>query len=82
MRTQDYSSWSWDEGWPVQRLRLGWALVLFFFFEVLVGQQLPVVMPFLMLGIGLGCLASAVLAIREWKLEAQVALIMNALDRR
>ncbi len=82
MRTRDMGNWSWDRGWPCQRLRLGWALVLFFFFEVLVGKQLPEVMPFLILGVGLGCLASAVFAIRDWKLEAQLALIQDALDRR
>lgn len=82
MRTGDMGNWTDDRGWPCQRLRLGWALVMFFFFETLVGQQLPIVMPYLMLGIGLGCLGSAVFAIRDWKMAEQLALIQDALDRR
>lgn len=82
MRTNESKSWTWDQGWPCQRLRLGWALVIFFFFEVLVGKQLPEVMPFMMLGIGLSLLVSAMMAIREWKLEAQLAMIQEAIDRR
>ena len=81
MRSLERTEWSWDCGWPCQRLRVGWALVLFFFFERLIGQQLPEVMPFLMLGMGVALLASAMFAIREWKLEAQLALIQDAIDR-
>lgn len=53
-----------DEAWPCQRLRIGWALVLFFLFEVTLGRQLPEVMPYLALGLGLALLGSALYAIR------------------
>ena len=71
-----------NQAWPCQRLRIGWTLVLFFVFEVSVGQQLPTIMPILALGLGLALLGSAVYAIRTWKLKAQMALILDALDRR
>lgn len=71
-----------SEAWPCQRLRVGWSLVLFFVFEVTLGRQLPEVMPILALGMGLALLGSAVYAIRTWKLKAQIALIMDALDHR
>lgn len=71
-----------EKGWPCQRLRMGWALVLFFVFEVTIGKQLPEAMPFMSLGLGLAFLGSAMYAIREWKLKAQIALIQDALDRR
>jgi hypothetical protein len=54
-----------DEAWPVQRLRVGWALILFFFFETLIGKRLPIVMPYLGLGLGLACLISAQMTIRD-----------------
>lgn len=70
-----------EEGWPCQRLRMGWSLVLFFFFETLIGKSLPEIMPVLALGLGVACLVSAMKAIREWKLNAQIAILMDALDR-
>ena len=73
---------SLEEGWPCQRLRIGWSLVLFFMFEVFVGKQLPEVMPLIALGLGAGCLASAIMAIREWKMKSQIKLIVDALERR
>ena len=80
MRTDEKQGWTWERGWPCQRLRLGWAMILFFFFEVLIGKQLPEVMPFMILGVGLSLLVSAMMAIREWKLEAQLHMIQEALD--
>ncbi|MBK6688451.1 MAG: hypothetical protein IPG45_28515 [Deltaproteobacteria bacterium] len=71
-----------ERGWPVQRLRMGWSLVLFFFFETLLGKQLPIVMAYLALGAGLTLLGWASLAIRDWKMQTQLALIQEALDRR
>jgi len=71
-----------ENGWPCQRLRMGWSLVLFYFFETLIGKQLPLVMPLIGLAIGLGLLLWAGVAIREWKLQAQLAIIQDALDRR
>lgn len=71
-----------DRGWPCQRLRLGWAFVLFFFFETLIGKKLPEAMPFISLGLGVALLAHAMHAIREWKLSAQIALIMDAIESR
>jgi hypothetical protein len=58
-----------EESWPVQRLRLGWALVLFYFFEVHIGQQLPKVLPLFALGLGVACLVSAMTAIRDARLR-------------
>ncbi len=71
-----------DKTWPCQRLRLGWSLVIFYVFELTMGQQLPEVMPWLALGLGLAMLGSAMYAIRSWKMKAQIALIMDALDHR
>ena len=70
-----------ERGWPCQRLRLGWALILFYFFETLIGQQLPLALPVMMLGLGIACLVSAMFAIREWKMEAQLAILQDAIDR-
>lgn len=73
--------WNSEPSWPCQRLRLGFALVLFFFFEVFIGQKLPDVMPAIMLGLGIALLASAALSIREWKLQVQLALLREALEK-
>ncbi len=70
-----------EEGWPVQRLRMGWALVLFFVFEILIGRSLPQIMPILALAIGVVCLASAMMTIRERRLDARIAERVDALDR-
>lgn len=69
-----------DEGWPCQRLRLANGLLLFFAFEVLIGKQLPTPMAYMLLGLGLASLVSAIIAIRSWKLDAQINLIKQALD--
>jgi hypothetical protein len=71
-----------EKGWPMQRLRMGWSLILFFFFETQIGRQLPLVIPILSFGLGVACLVSATRAIREWKLNAQIAVLVDALDRR
>lgn len=71
-----------EEAWPCQRLRVGWSLVLFFLFETTIGRQLPEVMPYLGLGLGLASLLSAMYAIRTWKLKAQIALVQDALEQR
>jgi hypothetical protein len=63
---------SFEEGWPVQRLRMGWALVLFFFFETLIGKQLPQIMPLIALFLGAGLLISAMLTIRDLYRELSV----------
>lgn len=64
-----------EEGWPCQRLRIGFSLILFFFFETLIGKQLPYVMALLALGLGIACLASAVSAIQRWKFQQQLAVV-------
>src|SRR5688572_26220870 len=71
-----------EEGWPCQRLRIAFSLILFFFFETLIGKQLGFVIAVLALGIGIACLASAMQAIQRWKLGAQLALIREAFDQR
>ncbi len=71
-----------EKGWPCQRLRMGWSLVLFFFFEITIGRKLPNELPFLALGLGVALLASAMLAIRDYRLVAQLAVIQDALERR
>ena len=63
---------SFEEGWPVQRLRMGWALVLFFFFETLIGKQLPQIMPLIALFLGAGLLISAMFVIRDLHREFSV----------
>jgi hypothetical protein len=79
---QEIEGFDEEHGWPCQRLRLGFSLVLFFFFEVLVGKKLPPLMPFLMLGAGLGLLVSARFAIRDWRLALQLAAVRGALEAR
>lgn len=69
-----------EEGWPCQRLRIGYGLILFFFFETFIGQTLGPVMPILMLGGGIACLASAVQAIRDWQQSSKIAVLVRALD--
>ena len=71
-----------DEAWPCQRLRIGGSLLLFFLFEVTLGQRLPEVMAYMTLGLGLALVGSALYAIRAWKQKAQIALIVDALDHR
>lgn len=66
-------------GWPCQRLRLGFGSVLFFFFETLIGKALPIVLPFIILGVGVGALLSAFQAIRTWRFEARLALVRAAI---
>lgn len=70
-----------EEGWPCQRLRLAYASILFFFFEVMIGRHLPGAMPILALGIGIACLVSAMQAIREWQLQARLGLITGVRTR-
>jgi hypothetical protein len=70
-----------EEGWPCQRLRIAFALILFYFFETLIGKQLGTVIAIVALALGLACLASAVQAIKKWREQAQIALIRDALDR-
>lgn len=70
------------EDWPCQRLRMGWSLVLFFVFEMTIGQKLPQVLPILALGLGVASLVSAMYAIRTWKLKARLAIIQEALESR
>ena len=57
----------WDHGddWPTQRLRLGWALILFFAFEMTIGRRLPPVLAYLVLSAGIALLASAGQSIRQ-----------------
>jgi hypothetical protein len=70
-----------EEGWPCQRLRIAFSLILFYFFETLIGKQLGQVMAILALGLGIACLASAMQAIKKWSLESKIALIQDAIDR-
>lgn len=60
---------------------MAYALMLFFVFEVGVGQKLPPLMTFLMLMVGMTCFVSARQAIREWKLAYQLVRIQDAIDR-
>ena len=57
-------SYHQSEDWPVQRLRIGWALILFFAFEMIVGQRLPPVLAYIVLSAGIALLASAAQSIR------------------
>ena len=75
------TSVDFESGWPCQRLRLGYGLLFFFLFEVTYGQQLPQALPFLMLGIGITLLISALQSIRTWKLQTKIALIQEALEQ-
>ncbi|MCB9653415.1 MAG: hypothetical protein H6729_04685 [Deltaproteobacteria bacterium] len=70
------------ERWPCLRLRAGFGLTFFFFFETLIGRQLPLPIPYLALVLGSLAFASAFSALRSWKLAYQVALIEDAVARR
>jgi len=69
-----------EKGWPCQRLRMGYGLVMFFVFEVTWGRQLPEALPFVLLGLGLALLASAYESIRSWQLHAKIRLIQEAVE--
>lgn len=71
-----------EEGWPCQRLRLGFGLLLFFFFEVTIGRKLPPAFAGVMLGLGVASLVSAASAIATWRQSAQLASILQALEQR
>lgn len=64
-----------EHGWPCQRLRLGLGLVLFFVFEVTIGQKLPNPLPLLALSLGAASLVSALFAIRTWLVTMKLASI-------
>ena len=70
-----------EEGWPCQRLRLAFGLILFFFFETLIGKKLPEFMPMLCLGIGIASFVSAMNQIRTWQMKARIFLIQEAIDQ-
>jgi hypothetical protein len=70
-----------EEGWPCQRLRIAFSLILFFFFELFIGRRLPDLAPYISLALGIALLVSAMGAIRHWKLNMQLLLIQDAIDR-
>ena len=70
-----------EEGWPCYRLRAAFSLILFYFFETLVGKQLGTGVALLALGLGLACLVSAFQAIQKWKLKTQLTLVMDAIEK-
>jgi hypothetical protein len=70
-----------EEGWPCQRLRLAFSLILFCFFELFIGRKLPYPMPYISLGLGVALLVNAMAAIQKWKLATQIALIQDAIER-
>lgn len=70
-----------EEGWPCQRLRMAFSLILFFVFERYIGQRLPAAMPFIALGTGFACLVSAMHAIQSWKAAAHLS-VLKAIESR
>lgn len=68
-----------EDGWPCQRIRLAVGALAFFAIEKTLGPTLPAVMLYLVLGLALACAASAVLAVRAWRLEAQLFVLQEAL---
>ena len=70
-----------EDGWPCQRLRLAFGLILFFFFELFIGRQLPFALAVIALGIGVASFVSAMRAINEWKLTARLTAVMQALEQ-
>ncbi len=67
-----------EDVWPVQRIRFALGAILFFTFEVTIGKQLPRPMVYLLLGMGIASMASAIEAMRAYKLQHQVELIQRA----
>ena len=70
-----------EEGWPCQRLRTAYGLILFFFFETTIGRHLPELLTFVMLGAGIALFVSAQAAIRDWKQEKSFRFIEDAFWR-
>ena len=70
-----------EAGWPCQRLRLAVGLLGFVLFEITLGRKLPAPLTLLIFACGVAALVSAWGAIQRWKLSAQIALIMDAIDR-
>lgn len=68
-----------EEGWPIQRLRIAFALILFYFFETLIGKSLGFAIAIIALGTGIACLVSAMQAIKEWQDKARIALLQEAI---
>lgn len=71
---------SLEERWPCWRLRIAFASILFFLFEVTIGKQLPPSIVGIILGVGTACAVSSFFAIREAKLSAQVDSIRRAIS--
>ena len=69
-----------EDGWPCQRLRAAFGLILFFLFETLVGKHLPELIPLACLGIGAAALVSAYGAIHTWRETAKIALVLRAIE--
>lgn len=75
-------STSEEYGWPCQRLRLGIGALLFTLFEVTIGRQLPGILVAMILGLGVGCLVSAMAALQDVRLRMQLEVIREALEGR
>lgn len=71
-----------DAMWPCQRIRLAFGALLFFIFEVTIGKQLPMLMTYLILGLGMTCAVSAFFALRSFKLQYQLDRIKSAFQER
>jgi hypothetical protein len=71
-----------DAGWPCQRVRLAIGCLLFFLFEVTIGQKLPPPITLLILGLGLVSGWSAFDAIKSYKQRLQLDVIRRAFNDR
>jgi hypothetical protein len=69
-----------EEGWPIQRLRIAFALILFYFFETMIGKQMGFAIAIIALGLGIASLVSAMQAIKEWQDNARIHLIQEAIN--
>lgn len=69
-----------DEYWPCQRLRLGIGLGLFLFVEMLLIQKLPIALDAVMMGICVATWASAIIAVKRFKMEQRLVLVREAIQ--
>ncbi|MFO0725095.1 MAG: hypothetical protein U1E65_15045 [Myxococcota bacterium] len=70
------------EGWPCQRLRFAIGAILFFTFEITIGRQLPRSMMYVLLGMGIASMVSAIEAMRIYRHDLQLELVRRAMNPR
>lgn len=74
-----FESTSADDLWPSYRISFGIGALLFTVFEALVGRQLPAPMVMVIFGVAIGALASAVMAVQEFRQQTHLSILREAM---